>query len=263
MSHEDYKEMIPARALSALDAAEDRALTEHLISCVECRIELESWQETCATIALEARQAEPPAGLRDRILDQVREQRRAERSNVVPFTAPTKTFWSSFGTAGAIAASVLFVASLAYAVVVWRENRASQIEIARLQREMEKVQQDLKRKSDLLVLISSAGSQMAELAPTSIAPGATAKIAYDKTGHAMLMAQGLPAAPAGRQYQLWFIVGDKKMPGKTFSADQGGSGMMMDQVPAAAMNSAVFAITDEPMGGVQSPTGQIYLVSRS
>jgi Anti-sigma-K factor rskA, C-terminal len=263
MSHEDYKEMIPARALSALDAAEDRALTEHLISCVECRIELESWRETCATIALGAEPAEPPAALRERILDQVRVQPSAVRPKVVPFATPTKVAWSSFGKLGAIAASVLFLALVAYAVVVWRENRANQSEMVRLRSELEKVQQDLKQKSDLLVLISSAGSQMAELAPTAMAPGATAKIAYDKTGHAMLMAQGLPAAPAGRQYQLWFIVGDKKMPGKAFSADQGGSGMIVDQVPAAAMNSAVFAITDEPMGGVQTPTGQIYLVSRS
>ena len=104
---------------------------------------------------------------------------------------------------------------------------------------------------------------MTELAPTAMAPGAIAKIAYDKTGHAMLMANGLPAAPPGRQYQLWFIVGDKKMPGKTFSADASGSSMIVDQVPESAMNSAVFAITDEPMGGVPVPTGQIYLVSRS
>jgi len=65
------------------------------------------------------------------------------------------------------------------------------------------------------------------------------------------------------EYQLWFIVGKEKMPGKTFRTDGSGSGVLIDQVPAAAMNSAVFAITVEPKGGVTSPTGQIYLVSRS
>ena len=33
MVHDDYKEMIPARALSALDAAEEQALNEHLKTC--------------------------------------------------------------------------------------------------------------------------------------------------------------------------------------------------------------------------------------
>lgn len=264
MSHEDYKEMIPARALSALDAAEDRALTEHLASCVECRIELESWRETCATISLGAEPIEPSATVRDRILTQVRsDQPGALSSNVVPFPPTSKNVWSSLGTLGAIAASVLFVAMLGFAFVVWRENRTNQAELARLRADMERTRKELEEKSKAIGLISTAGSHLAELAPTPMAPGATAKIAYDKTGHAMLMAKGLPAAPAGRQYQLWFIVGDKKMPGKAFSIDESGSGMMVDQVPAAAMNSAVFAITDEPMGGVPVPTGQIYLVSRT
>ena len=198
MSHEDYKEMIPARALSALDAADDRALTEHLVSCVECRIELEIWRETSATIALEAIPVEPSAGLRDRILSQVRDdQSRSVTSNVIPFTAPTRTRWGSFGKLAAIAASVLFVALLSYVVIVWRENHANQIEIARLRAEMERVQRDLNQKKEMVDFVSRA--HMAELAPTAMAPGATAKIAYDKTGQAMLMAQGLPAAPSGRQ----------------------------------------------------------------
>ena len=263
MSHEDYKEMIPARALSALDAAEDRALTEHLVSCAECRIELEIWRATSATIALEATPLEPSANLRDRILNQIKDdQPRAAQSNVVPFNAPPRAAWS-FGKFAAIAASIVLVALAAYLVIIWRENQANRTEIARLRSEMESVQKDLNQKRDLISVLSAAGSRMTELAPTAMAPGAIAKIAYDKTGHAMLMAQGLPAAPPGRQYQLWFIVGDKKMPGKTFSADASGSGMIVDQVPESAMNSAVFAITDEPMGGVPVPTGQIYLVSRS
>lgn len=264
MSHEDYKEMIPARALSALDAAEDHALTEHLVSCAECQIELEIWRATSATIALEAIPLEPSANLRDRILSQIKDdQPRAARSNVVPFSVPAKTGWSSSSKFAAIAASILFVALLASLVIIWRENQANRAETARLRSEMESVQKELNQKKELIGVLSAAGSRMTELAPTAIAPGAFAKIAYDKTGHAMLMAQGLPAAPPGRQYQLWFIVGDKKMPGKTFSADAGGSGMIVDQVPESAMNSAVFAITDEPMGGVPVPTGQIYLVSRS
>ena len=264
MTHEQYKEMIPVRAISALDAVEDRVLTEHLASCVECRIELESWCETSAVIALDAQPLEPSALLRDRILGQIRnEQSRATPTKVVPFTPPARNVWSSFGTLGAIAASILFIALLAYLVILWRENRANQIELARLRDEMTQVQRDLQLKNDLVVLISSTGSRLTELAPTPMAPGATAKIAYDKAGHAMLMATGLPAAPSGREYQLWFIVGDKKMPGKTFSTNELGKGMLIDQVPAEAMTSTVFAITDEPKGGVPVPTGQIYLVSRS
>jgi len=92
--------------------------------------------------------------------------------------------------------------------------------------------------------------------------GATAKLAYDKNGHAMLMADKLPKVPQGKAYQLWFIVGkNPPMPGKTFVPDDTGKGMLEDQVPAIAMDSAVFAITMEPVGGVDAPTGPIYLRS--
>lgn len=265
MSHENYKEMIPARALSALDDADDRVLTEHLAECAECRRELDEWQETCSGLALSADPVEPSHQLRERVLSQIRgDSTNTPSSKLIPFPPSGKNIRTSFGSLAAIAATVLFVALLVYVVIVWRENRANQVEIARLNAEIEKTRQDLQEKQKALILISSPGSRMAELTPTAMAPGAIAKIAYDKTGHAMLMAQGLPAAPAGKEYQLWFIVADKPpMPGKSFAINRGGDGVMEDQVPAVAMNSAVFAITLEPKGGVPSPTGQIYLRSGS
>jgi hypothetical protein len=51
------------------------------------------------------------------------------------------------------------------------------------------------------------------------------------------------------------------MPGKVFSVDSSGHAMIMDQVPAAAMNNAVIAITIEPRTGSAAPTGAIYLAS--
>ena len=97
-----------------------------------------------------------------------------------------------------------------------------------------------------------------------IAPQAIAKFAYDSSGHAMIMTKGLPAAPVGKQYQLWFIVpGKAPMPGKSFSTDNEGKAVMEEQMPAEAMNSAVIAITLEKQGGVTKPEGAMYLSSRS
>ena len=83
----------------------------------------------------------------------------------------------------------------------------------------------------------------------------------DTSGRAILMAKGLPAPPAGKAYQLWFIAGGKPLPGKVFTTDASGAGTLTDNVPSAAMNSPIFAITLEPAGGVPAPTGAIYLSS--
>jgi anti-sigma-K factor RskA len=246
MVHEDYKEMIPARALSALDAAEERALNEHLENCDECRKELEEWQETTATLAVTADPVEPSPKVRERILSEVRKE--LSTPEVIPFRSTSRNVWRSFGSLGAMAAVVLFTAAIVGLVVLWRENSA--------------VKDELAQKNEFIQLAKTPGAKVSELKGVELGAGASATLAYDKTGHAMLMADKLPNVPRGKAYQLWFIVGkNPPMPGKTFSPNEAGNGMLKDQMPKEALDSAIFAITLEPEGGVNSPTGPIYLRS--
>ena len=111
-------------------------------------------------------------------------------------------------------------------------------------------------------MVTTPGARVRELKGIDLGAGATASVAYDQSGHAMLMAKKLPSPPQGKAYQLWFIVGNKPpMPGKTFSPDNTGNGTLKDQMPREAMDSPIFAITMEPEGGVSAPTGPIYLSS--
>jgi anti-sigma-K factor RskA len=266
MKHEEYKEMIPAHALSALDPTDDRMLADHLVECSECRHEFDEWQTTTAALALSSNALEPSPQLREQILLQVRTEKKIKpsASNVIPFAPAQKNVWSSFGSLGAIAAIFAFAVLAIYAFVLWRENRSFRSEVAALKTEIQTSQLELDRKTKLLEMVAKPGMHFAELKGMPMAPTATAKMMYDTSGHAMIMTRGLPAAPADKEYQLWFIVpGKKPMPGKTFTTDNRGQGMMEDQVPAEAMNSAVFAITLERKGGVSSPEGSMYLSSGS
>lgn len=271
MTHEDYKEMLVADAFTALDADDARTLATHLAECQDCRFELNQLQETVAFVSLEANPAEPSAELRGRILDAVRAEREAHgsrdassaRSRVLPFEQRPKNVWNSLGSFGAIAASLAVLGLLIGLLILWRENRSSKAELARLSTEMRETNEKLATERALVALLTTPGSRMTELAGTNAAPGAHAMLAYDKTGHAMLMTKNLPVAPPGMAYQLWFIKDNKKMPGKVFTPDARGRGVLEDQIPASAMGSAVYAITLEPASGVQIPTGAIYLVSAS
>jgi len=246
MVHEDYKEMIPARALSALDAAEERALNEHLDNCSECRKELEEWQATAAALAVVPAPVEPSPAVRERILSEVRKD--LSTAEVIPFSSRTRNVWRSFGSLGAIAAVVLFAALIISLIVLWQQNRT--------------MKEDLAQSKEFVELVTTPGAKVSELKGIDLGAGATATLAYDKTGHAMLMADKLPNVPQGKAYQLWFIVKDKApMPGKTFVPDNIGKGTLKDQMPAEAFGSAIFAITVEPAAGVDAPTGPIYLRS--
>jgi anti-sigma-K factor RskA len=237
MIHSDYKELIPAHALSALDAAEESVLTEHLEGCAECRRELADWEPTAASLALSAAPVEPSPQVRERLLSKIGSEKSG--SNVVPFGRPSRTAWGSLTS---IAAVILFAALIVTVIVLWQQNRA-------LRRQNEAIQ----------LLFTVPASHIAQLSGTREASGATAKLAYDNNGRALLITKGLPDAPEGKAYQLWFIVGDKPLPGKTFKPDEYGNSMTTDQVPETARNSAVFAVTLEPAGGVTAPTGAIYL----
>ena len=241
MVHDDYKEMIPARALSALDAAEERVLNEHLESCAECRKELEDWQATAAALSLTPDPAEPSPQVRERILSEVRKDLTA---NVIPLrSTPRRNVWSSFGSLGAIAAVVLLTALVIGLAVLWRQN------------------QRLTRDREFVELVNTPGARVSEL--TEVLGGAaTAKIVYDRDGRAILMARKLAGLPPGRVYQLWFLVANKPpVPGKTFVPDSGGNAALKDEMPREAVDANVFAITVEPERGSIAPTGPIYLRS--
>jgi anti-sigma-K factor RskA len=245
MAHEDYKEMIPARALSALDAAEAHALNEHLENCAECRKDLDEWQATASALALGASAAEPSPQVRERILDEVRKDLKAQ---VVPFRSSQRNLWSSFGSLGAMAAAVLFTALIVGLVVLWRQNN--------------EIRTDLEQSREFLELVTSPGAKVRELKGIDVSTGATATVAYDTNGRAILVADKLPNVPQGKAYQLWFIVANKPpMPSKTFAPDSNGKGVLKAQMPREALDSPVFAVTVEAAAGATAPTGPIYLRS--
>ncbi|MCM3869652.1 MAG: zf-HC2 domain-containing protein, partial [Pyrinomonadaceae bacterium] len=159
MAHEEYKELLAAQALNALDPAEVRDLDAHLGSCAECRSQLAEWEDTAAMLALagaEARPLEPSRQLRGRILEAVRadaagrnpqagsplrvstrgttnqaeDGHRTQPSNVVPLKRPGT--WSSAQTWSAIAAGVVFVGLVAALFVLWNQNREARKELDRL-----------------------------------------------------------------------------------------------------------------------------------
>ena len=270
---EDYKELLAANALSALDADDARALDTHLRGCAECRSEMSEWEETGAFLALDATPLEPSPQVLERILASVRaeapevaSQDRSDRaaasgSKVLAFEPAPRSVWTSLGSLGAIAATLVLAALIISLVLLWQQNRLTQRELSRLNTELQQTRAQLDHNRAVVQLLTSSDTHMAKLAGTDVAPTAHAMIAYDKNGHAMLMAKGLPAAPAGKAYQLWYIMGGKPMPGKMLTTDNAGNLVLEDQIPAAALSGAVFAITLEPEGGMPAPTGKIYLSS--
>jgi uncharacterized protein YjiS (DUF1127 family) len=169
-----------------------------------------------------------------------------------------------------LAAAIAFVALLIGMIVLWQRDARSRQELARLSQQVTQQNEELARdreamarQREAIALMNSPGMKKMELAGTQTAKNARATFVYDQSsGRAMIMTDGLPMAPAGMAYEVWFIPkGHAPMPGTTFTVDTAGHAMMMDQMPPEAREGAVVAITLEPKGGSSSPTGAIYLSS--
>ncbi|HEY8413845.1 MAG TPA: anti-sigma factor [Pyrinomonadaceae bacterium] len=243
MAHDDYKEMIPAHALSALDAADEGALNAHLAECGECRRDLAEWEATAASLALSADPMEPSPELREQILRRAVSEK--SPAKVLPLPGRQRNVWRSLGSLGSIAAIIIFAALIIAVIVLWQQNR-------RLRQENEVVQ-----------LLSSPEARVKEMKGTTEAPGARAKIVFGSQGRGLLITSGLPQPPQGKEYQLWVIDPKKPpRPEKTFSTDSTGKGLLkVERLWEVEREYGVFAVTLEPAGGVASPTGAIYLRS--
>lgn len=272
MEHQAYEELLTLQALDALDASDQRQLDEHLATCSACRAELAELRDAAGLLAHASTPAEPSAQVRARILDEVRKEAKplvpAAASTVVPFKArPAASVWPNLLR---LAAGIVFGAMLIGLFVLWQRDVRSRQELSRLSEQLNQQKEELARDRDALArqreaiaLMISPGMKKMELAGTQTAQSARATFLYDRdTGRAMIMTNGLPVAPTGMAYEVWFIPkGKSPMPGKTFKVDPSGHGMMMDQMPPEAMENAVIAITLEPEKGSASPTGPIYLAS--
>jgi len=276
MEHQEYQELLALHALDALDASEARVLEEHLGTCADCRAEMIELRDGAALLAHAATPAEPSAEVRNRILSSVRAQREEAQSpsapsaRVVPLQPrATRNIW----TIGLrLAAAIAFVALLTGVIVLWRRDVRMRQEIAQLSRQVNTQQHELvrdrnvlDRQRDALALLNSPTAKKMELAGSQTAQSARGTFVYDpKTGRAILMAEGLPATPAEKAYELWFIPkGHSPMAGRIFTVDASGHAMLPEQMPPEAMDGAVVAITLEPKKGSAVPTGAIYLSSPS
>ena len=75
-AHEEMRELAALYALGALEAQEARAFEEHLAEgCIECAAELGEYESVAAELALTVAPVAPSAGVRERLLARVSEEK--------------------------------------------------------------------------------------------------------------------------------------------------------------------------------------------
>jgi anti-sigma-K factor RskA len=272
-AHPTREEDFDLYALGALEGDEGLAIEAHVISCADCARKLAEAHGRIALLALAAPPTEPSAGVRQRLMQQVRLD--AERSSALPVSPgepartsgrPSREPLRSGERFGRWWAAVLVPAGAVLAVatiLLWTENRQLDRQLAALRSAVEQQQQQLQEAREAADMIESHDTVTIALAQQPGMPAGAAHVMYNaKMG--MLMYDGeIAPAPAAKSYQLWLVPEDgKPISAGVFNPVGGRTDHWMMKLPQG-IAAREFAVSLEPAGGMPQPTGPMVLIGRA
>ncbi|MBS1913117.1 MAG: anti-sigma factor [Bacteroidetes bacterium] len=108
----------------------------------------------------------------------------------------------------------------------------------------------LHQEQGYVAALKEPGAVVVEMKGLPIAPGTVATVVWNPSSRQLRLDRGtLPAAPAGKQYQLWALADGKPIDAGLVTGEDAVL-LPMKQIERAQ----AFAITLEPVGGSSSPT---------
>jgi len=112
-----------------------------------------------------------------------------------------------------------------------------------------------------LAVLTSPDVARIDLAGQAVAPRASARAYWSRSRGMVFTASNLPALPPGRVYQLWVLTAQPApiSAGLLMPDAQGGVNETFN-TPSDIPQPVALAVTIEVAGGVQSPSGEKYLV---
>ncbi len=247
----DLHHLSGAYAVDALDTDERSSFEQHLAVCRACRSEVAELSHAAQTLGALSETAPPPS-LRASVLAGIAQVRplpppvaedeedgpdllstppaaagegaaTGEGARVIPLFRRTSTWFA------AAAAAVL----LAVGGVVWSPWASDQPQLTALQQ--------VEQASDAASVTSHKGE-------------VTATLAYSRTlDRSAIAVTGMPPAPTGKTYQLWYVGSDEVARSAGFLAPAGdGHGEAV--LDGSLTGAAAVGVTVEPAGGSAAPT---------
>ncbi len=229
-----------------------------------------SWTREIEALALTTAPVAPSEIVRARLLQRIAQE--SPRAAAAPTAAPPVA-----GSAPARAPWMLrAVAAVLLVVAGWGafDRAALRRELQRLRGNDQQLAAQLAAMHQQLVsangeivrlsiesrIVSAPDMHPVVLAGLATAPTSTARtFVSPRDGKALFYAYGLPAPPAGKQYQLWFIAGGRPVSGGVFDVDAAGNGALLVDHVSPVESIQAWAVTLEPTGGLPAPSGAMVL----
>jgi anti-sigma-K factor RskA len=252
---DQFRELVEAYALGALDAGECAAFEAHLATgCQDCANALKEARWLVSQLGYLAPDAKPSELLKGRLMQTVR--REAEAVHALAKGKAAIPFWMWAGVAALLVVTVYSAWDArrlerdiedtnkrANAILQQREKLQAELALAKRQA---RIMMDPKSKKFML---PAKDTQMPQL-----------EAMWNPELGICVMGDKMPMPSANHVFQLWLIPktkGSKPMPLQTFWPDAEGKMVyVMENPPEPMWNTNALAVTEEPMGGSPLPTSE-------
>jgi anti-sigma-K factor RskA len=228
-------DLADAYALDALDDSQRIRFERHLRTCPACADDVRRYTEVAAALAM-AVAAEPPPGLRDRVLTATAVTRQlppvvAERRRRP--SLPRSSWVPRLATAGA-------VAGIAAAVTLAVVQVSTQDRLNTAQAE-----------NQAIAAVLAAPDAQITSATSSVGGTATVVLSYSEQ-KIVFTSSGLPALPSSEVYELWLIGPVHARSAGLLS--EASDGKTSPVLASGLQTDDKVGVTVEPAGGTSSPT---------
>ena len=290
MTHEritgELQETAALYALGSLSQHEARGFEAHLKEgCAVCDGELKRFEQVVGTLGLTASEADPPPYLRELLVAEAEhETRQAPPAPAAPPAAAVKTVaapvpppraaapappprralpgWRVY-LAWAVAAICAVAAAYYYLALQWANEAArvrtdaiaaAQGDADQLRRMLEFERGRAQELEHINGVLGKPSSRVILLAGVDQSSATSIAILWDLPGKRWVVTGRLPAAPAGKGYQLWYVTATGRYSAGMLDPDSEGHVFKVMDTPDAAAGLTEAVLTLEPPGGSAQPT---------
>lgn len=237
-----------------LSIEETREFEEHLKTCDDCR----EISDATGQLPYLSDQAEPPAGMKSRILANVFEEEE-ESAPVMPAAGPAQNDINADRAPANPELTVTPITDRKRKRVWWTPVIAAALLVSLLGNAYTfmQLQNEEPAPTDPQTAFQSIDLQPSE----GFGGGATAAVIKQENGalNLVVTAEQLAALEGEQVYQVWLIQGDNPIPAGAFTTNANGEGAAYFNIDNNTEEWDTIAITLEPHSGNELPEGEVVL----
>ncbi len=256
---ERIEELFPLYALGALSDEERAQVDAYVAANPGAQARLAELVDAATAVPFDVTLVEPSPRIKQALMDRVRADARVRFPSA---RRPAPPALSRFLGTLRSPMPLLAGASLGVAVVAVAWAISLNGEVARLREETAALRSELLVQTEVIAQISAPGVQVMTIAGTEHQPAAHGQLLADPNSRsAVLVVAGLAPLPDGQVYQFWLIRGDVPVSAGTFEVDEQGRAVLPVRSADAVSSFDAMALSIEPEGGSEQPTGDIVMLS--